>query len=228
MTSMMMTAVLTSLSIAVWSDDGGETAERLPAVRRGDARGSGHRRGVESSRTKSTSRIGIAAVIAAACATLRGGGSLVQAFAEQSDRGFAVNRLTEARLRELLAARALPKETSRQINRVAAEIAVAARISDRLGCPAASCLEAVGDTYRRSRKLEDLRAQVFAVPKATIRLLSGLPAVTILLGELMGSHPIAFLLGSPQGLMCLGLGLCCYAAGLVWTRTLLRGLDSPS
>ncbi|MBW3093029.1 hypothetical protein KIH79_08865 [Bifidobacterium sp. 82T10] len=156
---------------------------------------------------------------------MRGGGSLVQAFAEQSERGFAVHRLTEPRIRELLAERALPKETPSQINRVSAEITVAARIGERLGCPAASCLEAVGETYRRTRKLEDLRTQVFAVPKATIRLLSGLPAAAILLGELMGSHPIAFLFGSAQGLLCLALGLCCYIAGLAWTHALLRGMD---
>ncbi|WP_238548495.1 type II secretion system F family protein [Bifidobacterium biavatii] len=172
-----------------------------------------------------SSRVGIASVIASACATLRSGGSLLQAFSEQSRQGFAVGRLTEPRIRDVLAERALPRETTNQINRVATEIAVAARISDRLGCPAANCLEAVGETYRRSRNMEDLRAQVFAVPKATVRLLSGLPVATILLGELMGSRPVAFLFGAPQGLFCLALGACCYIAGLAWTHALLRGMD---
>ncbi|WP_236023752.1 pilus assembly protein [Bifidobacterium miconis] len=218
----MIAAIAMLLSVVAWPYAGTAATDRLAEVRdttqrRSDTRGAVH--------STSSVRVGIAAVIASACATLRGGGSLVQAFAEQSERGFAVHRLTEPRIRELLAERALPKETPSQINRVSAEITVAARIGERLGCPAASCLEAVGETYRRTRKLEDLRTQVFAVPKATIRLLSGLPAAAILLGELMGSHPIAFLFGSAQGLLCLALGLCCYIAGLAWTHALLRGMD---
>lgn len=62
-----------------------------------------------------------------------------------------------------------------------------------------------------------------AVPKATVGLLSALPAVTVALGELLGARPLAFLLGSPRGVVCLVLGGCCYAAGLAWMRALLKG-----
>ena len=34
---------------------------------------------------------------------------------------------------------------------------------------------------------------------------------------------MAFLLGSPRGVVCLVLGGCCYAAGLAWMRALLKG-----
>lgn len=173
----------------------------------------------------SAGRIGIAAVIAAACASLRSGATPVEAFETQLGRRFAVARLTESRVRALLVERALPKESAASIGIVACEIAVAARLSDALGCPMAQCLETVGAAYRRSRLLDDLRAQSFAVPQATVRLLSALPAVTVLFGEFLGARPMAFLLGSAQGWGCLMLGLICYAAGMVWMRAMMRDIE---
>ena len=174
--------------------------------------------------TPRLSRIGIAAVIAGACAILRGGGTPVEAFEEQMGRRFAVPGITPSRMRALLASRALPKETDRQTDQVANDIAVACNLSVMLGCPAVRCLEAVGETYRRSRLAEDLRSQVFAVPQATVRLLSALPLGTVMMGELLGSRPLAFILATAPGLMCLTLGSCCYVAGLMWMRAMLRDM----
>lgn len=56
--------------------------------------------------TPRLSRIGIAAVIAGACAILRGGGTPVEAFEEQMGRRFAVPGITPSRMRALLASRA--------------------------------------------------------------------------------------------------------------------------
>lgn len=170
----------------------------------------------------SIGRVGIASVIASACASLRSGATPVEAFETQSGRRFAVARLTESRVRALLVERALPKESTTNIDAVAREIAVAARLSDALGCPMAQCLETVGAAYRRSRLLDDLRAQSFAVPQATVRLLSALPAVTVLFGEFLGARPMAFLLGSAQGWGCLTLGAICYAIGMAWMRAMMR------
>lgn len=83
--------------------------------------------------------------------------------------------------------------------------------------------EAVLTAYRQMRLMQNLRSQACAVPKATVGLLSALPAVTVALGELLGARPLAFLLGSPRGVVCLTLGGCCYAAGLAWMRALLKG-----
>lgn len=171
-------------------------------------------------------RIGITALIASVCSAMRGGATLEQAFARQSSVvGHTYGRLSEPRIREIIAERAQPQERGAHVAQVAADVRAAARVSELLGCPAVRCLEAVGAAYRRSRLLDDLRSQAFAVPRATVRLLTALPVVTVMLGELLGARPLAFLFGSPQGLLCLALGLCWYAGGLAWMRAMLRGMD---
>lgn len=213
-------------------------------------------------------RIGVAAVIAAACAAMRGGATLAEAFEQQADdigagsrmasgtpavcasaivaestpgsvtsnevvadciprwsASAGIGRITATRLRGILAGRALPKERGSQIESVATELAAAVRLSESSGCPAVRCLEVVADSYCRARLLDDLRAQAFAVPQATVKLLSALPLITVMLGELLGAKPLSFLFGSMQGATCLGLGMCCYAAGVAWMRAMLRDMD---
>ncbi|MBT1162001.1 hypothetical protein JS541_09175 [Bifidobacterium sp. SO1] len=155
---------------------------------------------------------------------MRSGATMEQAFARQSDESMPSTPLTESRIRAVLAQRAMPKERERQIARVASDIVAASRVSAELGCPAVQCLEAVGAAYRRTRLLDDLRAQAFAVPQATVKLLSVLPAATIVFGELLGARPLGFLFGSPQGLLCLGLGMACYGGGMIWMRAILRDM----
>ena len=182
-------------------------------------------------------RTGIMAVIASAVAALRGGATMRDAFLimdgherRTNTRSPAAVRqpahsLTEHHLYDLLARHALPKETGRQITDAAMQIALAARLGERIGCPAVLCLEAVEQSHRRSRLLADSREQALAVPQATIRLLSALPAVTVLLGELMGAHPVGFLFASAAGLGCLLTGGGFHAAGMAWTAAMLRDTD---
>ena len=158
-----------------------------------------------------------------AIARLRGGGTLVEAFEEQSSRRFATHRITVERLITVFEQRRLPDESPAQVLEAARGVAAAAVLSDELGCQAVPCLEAVLTAYRQMRLMQNLRSQACAVPKATVGLLSALPAVTVALGELLGARPLAFLLGSPRGVVCLVLGGCCYAAGLAWMRALLKG-----
>ena len=161
--------------------------------------------------------------ITSAIARLRGGGTLVEAFEEQSSRRFATQRITVERLITVFEQRRLPDESPAQVLEAARGVTAAAVLSDELGCQAVPCLEAVLTAYRQMRLMQNLRSQACAVPKATVGLLSALPAVTVALGELLGARPLAFLLGSPRGVVCLVLGGCCYAAGLAWMRALLKG-----
>lgn len=173
---------------------------------------------------------GIAPAISAMCASMRAGMSVEQAvMGRTSDPpdGFAdLGASRPDRIRSMLAEHALPRERNGHVAQAAVDIAAACRVSETLGCSAVRCLEAVGASYRRARLLADLRAQAFAVPQATVKLLLGLPVLTALFGELLGASPFAFLFGSMQGLMCLGLGLCCYAGGLVWIRALMRDMST--
>ena len=83
----------------------------------------------------------------------------------------------------------------------------------------------MAESLKRQRLLDDLRTNAFAMPKATVKLLMALPQLTVLLGEGMGAHSLAFLVSGVKGLACLGFALCCYTFGLIWIRALMRQDD---
>ena len=124
----------------------------------------------------------------------------------------------------LLQAHRLAEETDAQICAAAHGICAAYGVSHRLGCPAARCFEAVRESYARLRLREDLKRNAFAVPRSTVRMLMGLPAVTVALGELLGAHPLSVLFGSVQGMCCLLLGSICYAVGAAWMHRLMLAM----
>ena len=170
-------------------------------------------------------RIGICATLTAVIARLDSGGTATAAFEEVGGVRFATPRATEARIAAVLRRRSRTQETEEQIGRVAWQAERAVALGSRLGCGSSQTLRTVEEAHRRACLAEDRRRQAFAAPEATIRLLTALPAVTVLLGELLGAEPMAFLLGSPQGLACLLLGGAWHAVGLAWVRRLLRTLD---
>lgn len=166
--------------------------------------------------------IGIEGALARARATLLAGGTLTEAFERQHAHAFAVPRPTVPRLVRVFESVRTERETDRQIAYVASGVRSVHLLSASLGCEAVRCLDVVADDYRRMRLLDDLRRNAFAVPEATVRLLSALPAATMLLGEMLGASPLAFLTGSEMGLACLAFGAVCYAAGMWWMRLLLK------
>lgn len=71
------------------------------------------------------------------------------------------------------------------------------------------------DILDRQRFSERMRAAL-AGARATAVILAVLPALGVLLGHIVGAHPLRFLLGSPTGgvVLVAGVGLAC--AGIVW------------
>ncbi|MER5325712.1 type II secretion system F family protein [Streptosporangium roseum] len=67
---------------------------------------------------------------------------------------------------------------------------------------------------------QDVAAQL-AGPRATARLLAGLPALGLLMAMGLGMRPLHFLFGSPAGVGCLALGLALDGCGLWWTHRLV-------
>lgn len=175
-----------------------------------------------------TPHIGIDAVIAAVIACTLSGGTVVEAFEEQGGIRFATPRITMARAQSVLRRCAKRDESEEDIARAARQIAATCALSERLGCKISSCLQAAAEAYQRERNMRNLKQEAFAMPKATIRLLSALPAVTVALGELMGSRPLRFLFGSAQGLLCLLVGLIWYGFGLLWTRHMLNEFETSA
>lgn len=169
-------------------------------------------------------RIGVASTIAAMGAAIRHGATAVQAFEEQAGRPFATGRVTRLRAQEALERRARTEETQRDLELVARQLAAACALGDELGGGTARCLDAVAASWRRTRLLEDRRRVAMAGPEATVRMLTGLPVATVVVGELLGARPLAWLTGSLGGWMCFAAGLGCYAVGLAWMRRMLGTL----
>lgn len=163
------------------------------------------------------------ACVSALQASVKSGATLVGAFEELGGMPFATAELTPFRIRLVVRARSLPKERREQIDLLSGELYAACRLSADLGCETSHCLDVVASSLKRRRLMDDLRANVFAMPQATVKLLLALPLVTLLLGETIGARPFAFLFGNSKGLLCLGFAACCYALGLLWVRVLMKG-----
>ena len=143
------------------------------------------------------------ACVASLRASVRSGATLVQAFEELGGTPFATPELTRLRITMVIRSRCPPKEQCGQVERLSGELYAACRLSLTLGCETGRCLQAVAESLKRQRLLDDLRANAFAMPKATVKLLMALPQLTVLLGEGMGAHPLTFLFSGVRGWACL-------------------------
>lgn len=95
------------------------------------------------------------------------------------------------------------------------------RVSVTVGGGLAALVERVAWSLREAEAHRlDLAAQL-AGPRATARMLAGLPVLGLLMGTAFGMSPLSFLLGSPAGFACLVIGLLLEAIGVWWTGRLV-------
>lgn len=93
------------------------------------------------------------------------------------------------------------------------------------GAALAAVLESTAASLRSE---EDARAEVTAAlgpPRATAKMLAGLPLAGIAMGESMGAHPVAFLLGTSWGLACLAFGIVLALTGVWWVEALATAAE---
>lgn len=94
------------------------------------------------------------------------------------------------------------------------------------GAGLAASLQAAVDADRDD---EDVRTQLGAhlsAPRATARMLAGLPLIGLILGVAMGGDPLAWLLTTPLGFGCLVGGVAFTAAGLIWTSRIAARVEA--
>lgn len=179
----------------------------------------GHLAGTAYRAGASPPRTGLAPAIAAVIAHVRNGGDTIDAFEEQGGRRFAVRELTIGRVRMMLQARATDEERD-EVNELAGMTVAACALSRTLGCSMVRCLEAVVSRHRHIERMRRLRESAFAMPRSTVRLLSGLPVLTVAIGTVLGARPLSFLLDGGAGSLCLAAGLWCHALGTLWMRAM--------
>jgi len=74
------------------------------------------------------------------------------------------------------------------------------------------------DVVARERFSSRIRAGM-AGARTTAAVLSGLPALGTVLGQLIGAHPVRFLLGDGAVVLAVGVVLCC--CGLLWSDRII-------
>ena len=96
------------------------------------------------------------------------------------------------------------------------------RVSSRTGAGLAVAVDRLGAGLRARADLDEELASALTAPRATARLLAGLPLLGVLLGTLLGADPLHVLTATPLGLGCLLVGGGLDLAGLALTDRLVR------
>jgi tight adherence protein B len=100
-------------------------------------------------------------------------------------------------------------------------VAEAWALTERHGAPVVDVLDALTGALRDQRRAAAAVETALAAPRATASLLTLLPVGGLLLGELVGVHPVAVLLGTWPGRTAGVAGLICTLAGRLWMRRLV-------
>ena len=101
-------------------------------------------------------------------------------------------------------------------------VVVAGRLAADLGTPLAPLLDDVARRLAADAEAEGERRAALAGPRATARVLTGLPALGVVLGSAVGADPVAVLLDGATGTGCLAAGVALLLAGRAWTGRLAR------
>lgn len=95
------------------------------------------------------------------------------------------------------------------------------------GAGLADAVERLATALRaEERRRREIQTQL-AAPRATARLLAALPLLGILFATGLGQQPVAFLFGTPYGLLCLVAGVGLNVLGLAWTARIVRKAETP-
>ncbi|MCL3789325.1 hypothetical protein H6X68_05540 [Actinomyces sp. 186855] len=101
----------------------------------------------------------------------------------------------------------------------------ACRLTAALGAPLAGVLEAVAEGVADSARAEASRATALSGPRATARLLAGLPLLGLALGAGVGARPLQVLLDGGWGSALGAGGLVLMAVGHAATTRLVRAAE---
>ena len=105
-------------------------------------------------------------------------------------------------------------------------LAAAWHVAHRTGQGLADAVDRVARDLVAARATRRIVDGELASARATARLVAALPLAALAMGSGVGGDPVAFLLGTPPGWLCLAAGLTFGLTGLWWIEALARGVDS--
>ena len=101
-------------------------------------------------------------------------------------------------------------------------IAAAWHVATAAGAPLSRCLRDLAVSFRELGQLQRDVEVALAGPRATARMVMGLPVIGVILGMLMGFDTLGTLLTTVPGLLCLGAGVVLMLGGARWNGVLVR------
>lgn len=114
-----------------------------------------------------------------------------------------------AGLRSVAATSALPAQWER--------IAACWQLATEHGLAMSTLMRAAQRDIAERQRFSAQVTAAMAGARATAVILAGLPLLSVLLGQLIGAHPMAFLLGGHAGGWLLVVGVTLVCAGLLWS-----------
>jgi tight adherence protein B len=99
------------------------------------------------------------------------------------------------------------------------------RIGVDRGGTIASVIDGLAEALRDEQSHREDIALQLAGPRATARLLAGLPVLGLAMAAALGAHPLRFLFGTIPGALCLAVGTGLDALGLWWTARLATAAE---
>lgn len=103
----------------------------------------------------------------------------------------------------------------------AAAVIAAGRLAGMLGAPLAQVLERVAGGLVTAAEEDDERRAALAGPRATARVLTGLPVLGVVLGTAVGADPVGVLLSGGVGSAALLAGVALLLVGRWWIARLV-------
>lgn len=100
------------------------------------------------------------------------------------------------------------------------------QVCEGSGGALAAALDRLIEGARQGARVRREVAAQLAGPRATSRVLAGLPVIGVGMGLLMGADPLGFLFGTVWGWVCLLCAILLEVAGMLWMRRLVRGIES--
>ena len=104
-------------------------------------------------------------------------------------------------------------------------LAAAWQMASRTGQGLAASSERVVGQLTAARATRRVVDGELSSARATARLLAALPVVALAMGSGTGGDPVGFLLSTPVGWLCLGLGLTLGVVGLWWIEAIASDVE---
>lgn len=99
------------------------------------------------------------------------------------------------------------------------------KVGENSGASLSLAINRLAESQLANEEVRSAMKAELAGPKATVRVLMGLPLLGLVLGGALGGSPIAWLTGSLWGLLVLSTGIGLEILGLVWVNHMVGSVE---